>query len=78
VGDVQGVAGYSAPRFWMRDTGTIVGSLRVHLEPWFVQALTTGSEKGRPSRLDGLRESVEYVLKAKIRGLEEVVIQLDG
>ena len=78
VGGVHGVAGYSAPRFWMRDTGTVVGSLRVHLEPWFIQALTTGGEKGRPSRLDGVQECVEHVLKAKIRGLEEVVIQLDG
>ena len=47
VGDVQGVAGYSAPRFWMRDTGVVVGSLRIDLEPWFIQALTTGSGKGR-------------------------------
>jgi hypothetical protein len=45
VGAVQGVAGYSAPRFWMRDTGVIAGSLRVHLEPWFVQALATGGRK---------------------------------
>lgn len=78
VGGVQGVAGYSAPRFWMRDTGVIVGSLRVHLEPWFVQALTTGGMTGGPSRLDGVRESVEHVLKTKIHGLEEVVIQIDG
>lgn len=78
VGSVHGVSRYSAPRFWMRDTGAVVGSLRVHLEPWFIQALTTGGETGRPSRLDGVRESVEHVLKARIRGLEEVVIQLDG
>ena len=78
VGGVQGVAGYSAPRFWMRDTGVVVGSLRIHLEPWFIQALTTGGGKGRSSRLDGVRECVEHVLKARIRGLEEVVVQLDG
>jgi zinc transporter 5/7 len=78
VGSVQGVAGYSAPRFWMRDTGIVVGSLRVHLEPWFVQELTTHGGKGRPSRLDGVREGVEQVLQSKIPGLEEVVVQLDG
>jgi hypothetical protein len=69
VGSVQGVAGYSAPRFWTRDTGVIMGNLRVHLEPWFAQALTTGGRKGRPSRLDGMREPVVHVLKGKIHGL---------
>jgi len=78
VGGVHGVAGYSAPRFWMRDPGIVVGSLRVHIEPQFVQTLAIGGRKGQPSALDGLRENVEHVLKSRIRGLEEVVLQLDG
>ena len=53
----------------------IVRSLRIQLGPWFVQALTTGDRKGQPSRLDGVRERTEYVLRTKIHGLEEVVIQ---
>ena len=53
-------------------------SLRTQLGPWFVQALTTGGRQGRPSRLDGVRESAGHVLKTKIHGLEEVVIQLDS
>jgi zinc transporter 5/7 len=52
VGGVRVWLGYSAPRFWMRDTGVVVGSLRVHLEPWFVQALTTGGGgDGRPGSM---------------------------
>ena len=65
VGGVQGVVGYSAPRLWMRDTGIVVGSLRVHLERWFIQALTTGGGKGRSSRLDGVRE---WLLKPRYAG----------
>jgi len=44
----------------------------------FVQALKIGGRKGQPSRLDGVRENMEDVLKANIHGLEEVVIHLDG
>ena len=58
VGGVQGADRYSVPGFWMRDTRVIVGSLRTQLEPWFVQALTTGGREGPPFRLDAVRESV--------------------
>ena len=34
--------------------------------------------KGWLSSLDGVQECVEHVLEAKMHGLEEVVIQLDG
>ena len=77
VGGVLGVAGYSSPRFWMRDKGAIVGNLRIRPEPWFVQAFTPGGRKGWPSRLDGVRETVEHVLKAKIHALDEVVIWIE-
>ena len=69
VGALQGAAGYSV---WMRDTGVIDGSLRIQLEPWFDQSLTIGGRKGRPSKLDGVRVSVEHILEAKIHGLETV------
>ena len=56
----------------------IVQSLKIQLGPWFIQVLTTGDREGWPSRLYSVRESAEHVLKTKIQGPEEVVIQLDG
>ena len=49
-------------------TGVVVGSLRDHPERWFIQALTVVQARWREG----------VVVKAKTRGLEEVVVQLDG
>lgn len=78
---VYGVQSYSEARFWPLESGKIIGSIHIQIMPGLIvskaptESLTV---KSGLSKLDRIRDGVEHVLKSKIKGLEELVIQLDG
>lgn len=81
VSGVYGVQSYSEAKFWPLEQGKIVGSIHVQIIPGVLTAPgTSGASSGEGgfSKLDRIREDVEHVLKSKITGLDELVIQLDG
>jgi solute carrier family 30 (zinc transporter), member 5/7 len=81
VSGVVGVQSYSDARFWPLEQGRIVGSIHVQIMPGLVSAnrhsVDVTGESG-VSKLDRVRDAVEHVLKSRIKGLDELVIQLDG
>lgn len=87
LSNVEGLANYSAPRFWPRCEGELVGSIHIQLslspsayDPTRIS--TPASNKGHHHAIYANAEKVvgrvEKVLKGKIRGLEELVIQVEG
>lgn len=62
---IPGVASYSAPRFWPKGEGMVVGSIHIQLAP------------GPGVNVDKVRKAVERTLKRGIPGLTEVVIQIE-
>lgn len=79
VNGVVGVQSYSDAKFWPLEQGRIVGSIHVQIMPGLVSADRRSADvTGGMSRLDRVRDAVEHVLKSRIKGLDELVIQLDG
>jgi zinc transporter 5/7 len=81
ISGIMGVQSYSDARFWPLEQNRIVGSIHVQVMPGYLSGrrdTDSITERGGPTKLDRLRDSVEHVLKSKIKGLEELVIQLDG
>ena len=68
---VDGVASYSSPRFWPKDSTSLIGSIRIQLSDSF----TRNHSKG--SHIDQVFERVNTVLRNRIPGLEEVTIQFE-
>jgi hypothetical protein len=60
----------------------IVGSIHIQILPGIVafRGADDGekSSSGGLSKLDRVRDGVEHLLKSRIKGLEELIIQLDG
>lgn len=81
ISGVWGVSSYSNAKFWPLEQGRIVGSIHVQIIPGLVgtrgDSDTDGESRG-PSKLDRIRDNVEHVLKSRIKGLEELIVQLDG
>ncbi|EMD38875.1 hypothetical protein CERSUDRAFT_92913 [Gelatoporia subvermispora B] len=63
---VEGLVAYSEPRFWPKDSGSVIGSIHVRLAP----------AAGR-TRVDRVVERVDRLLRGKIPGLEELTIQVE-
>jgi zinc transporter 5/7 len=81
VAAIQGVAKYEVPRFWPKDGSSYIGSIRIKLAR-APGSVDVGGPHGTvtPSyfAIDRVAERVDSVLKAKIRGLEEMTIEVDG
>jgi solute carrier family 30 (zinc transporter), member 5/7 len=81
VAAIPGVAKYEAPRFWPKDGSAYVGSIRVRLAR-APGAVDVGGPHGAvgPSYvgIERVVERVDSVLRGKIRGLEEVTIEVEG
>lgn len=81
ISGIMGVQSYSDARFWPLEQSRIVGSIHVQVMPGYVSGhkdTDSITERRGPTKLDRLRDSVEHVLKSRIKGLEELVVQLDG
>jgi zinc transporter 5/7 len=74
---IEEVASYASPRFWPKDSTSLVGSIHVQIRPQ--PSLLRGETPGRvpSSRIDRVVERVERLLKERIRGLEELTVQVE-
>ncbi|KAI6120501.1 cation efflux protein [Pisolithus thermaeus] len=68
---IEGVASYSSPRFWPKDSTSIIGSIHIQLSDPVPRNHVEG-----PS-IDQLLERVNTLLRSQIPGLEELTIQFD-
>ncbi|TRM65177.1 hypothetical protein BD626DRAFT_487931 [Schizophyllum amplum] len=78
---LDGLAGYSSPRFWPKDAATYIGSIHLQLAPSaasFDPTLPYSSRGATYARIDRVVERVDALLKRRISGLEELVIQVEG
>lgn len=65
---VDGVAGYTAPRFWPKDAETLIGAIHIQL---------ARTKDGRSyASVDKVMERVDALLRERIPGLEELTIQV--
>ncbi|KAK8861656.1 hypothetical protein IAR55_002479 [Kwoniella newhampshirensis] len=89
LSSVDGLANYASPRFWPRCEGELVGSIHIHLaiSPSSVDPtrLSTPYPQYKPRSGDIIYANaekvvgrVERLLKKRIRGLTELVVQIEG
>ncbi|AAW44947.2 cation:cation antiporter, putative [Cryptococcus deneoformans JEC21] len=89
LSSVDGLASYAAPRFWPRCEGELVGSIHIQLAPspssFDPTRLSTPPSSSRPRKGDAIYANsekvvgrVEKVLKKRIKGLTELVVQVEG
>ncbi|KAG8838318.1 putative zinc transporter msc2 [Serendipita sp. 411] len=81
ISGIAGVQSYTEARFWPLEQSRLVGSIHIQVAPGFIGVESHGHSHGHfhgPSKLDRIRENVEHVLKSKIKGLDELVVQIDG
>ncbi|KAF8449122.1 cation efflux family-domain-containing protein [Boletus edulis BED1] len=74
---VEGVASYSSPRFWPKDSSSIIGSIHVQLSCTVSQTHRSDAPSNKQSSIDRVLERVDSLLKSRIPGLEELTIQLE-
>jgi zinc transporter 5/7 len=81
VAAIPGVAKYEVPRFWPKDGSAFVGSIRIRLAK-SAGSVDVGGPHGSVGAsyvsIDRVVERVDAVLRAKIRGLSEVTIEVEG
>ena len=80
LSSVQGVASYSYPRFWPKDSSSLIGSIHIQLAPSPSSYDPAGPHSSRTtfSKVDRVIERVDTLLRQKISGLEELTIQVEG
>jgi len=81
LSSVQGVASYSYPRFWPKDSSSLIGSIHIQLSPSpssYDPAGPHSSQRATFSKVDRVIERVDALLRQKISGLEELTIQVEG
>jgi zinc transporter 5/7 len=69
LASIEGLASYRNPQFWPKDSSSLIGSLHVQLAPPTPQ---------KDYDLNGVVERVDTLLRARIPGLEELTIQVEG
>ncbi|KAI9461457.1 cation efflux protein [Boletus coccyginus] len=74
---VEGVASYSSPRFWPKDSSSIIGSIHLQLSFSVSQTHPSDVPSNKQSSIDRVLQRVDALLKSRIPGLEEVTIQLE-
>jgi zinc transporter 5/7 len=83
---INGLANYASPRFWPRCEGKLSGSIHIHLAP---SPSNSDPSKGNPiqstryddtiyANAERVVAAVDKVLKRRIRGLTELVVQVEG
>ncbi|KAI0716022.1 cation efflux family-domain-containing protein [Cerioporus squamosus] len=77
---VEGLASYSSPRFWPKDSSSIIGTIHVQLSP-SASSIDPGgphsSSIRTTARVDRVIERVDKLLRSRIPGLEELTIQVE-
>ena len=85
LSSIEGVASYTSPRFWPKDSTSLIGSIHVQIKPLPLPLHLSGElqRKGEISgtssspRIDRIVERIEGLLKERIRGLEELTVQVE-
>jgi zinc transporter 5/7 len=85
LSSIEGVASYTSPRFWPKDSTSLIGSIHVQIKPLLLPPLHSSELQRRggisgtfsSSRIDRVVERVEGLLKERIRGLEELTVQVE-
>ena len=78
---IEGLASYSAPRFWPKDSTSLIGSIHIQVEQAPASLDPTGpngSSKPVWASVERVVERVDTILRNRIKGLEELTIQVDG
>ncbi|TDL23724.1 cation efflux protein [Rickenella mellea] len=78
---IEGLASYSSPRFWPKDSSSLIGSIHIQLAPSRSSDDPTGphsTTKTAWAPLDRVVERVDSVLRSRVAGLEELTIQVEG
>ncbi|KAJ7050561.1 cation efflux protein [Mycena amicta] len=78
---IEGVASFTAPRFWPKDATTLIGSIHIQLAPSAASFDPSGphsNQRRTYAKLDRAVERVDSLLRGRISGLEELTIQTEG
>ncbi|KAF8972631.1 cation efflux family-domain-containing protein [Flammula alnicola] len=81
LSSIEGLASYTSPRFWPKDSSSLIGSIHIQLEPSGSSHDPTGPHSSRATtytKADRVVERVDTLLRQKIPGLEELTIQIEG
>jgi len=66
---VVDIASHSS-QLWLKDDASVIGSLHIQL-------ISSGGSESELSRVDHVAEKVDNVFRTKVKGLEELTIQID-
>jgi zinc transporter 5/7 len=80
LGTVEGLASFTYPRFWPKDSSSMIGSIHLQLAPSASSYDPHGphsTTKRAYANMDRVVERVDYILRSRIRGLEELTIQVE-
>jgi zinc transporter 5/7 len=80
LSSIDGLASFSAARFWPKDSSSLIGSIHIQLAPSSASFGLTESHFGQEpvyASLDRVVERVDTLLRQNIPGLEELTIQVE-
>lgn len=80
LSNIPGLQSYTNVRFWPKDSATLIGSIHIQLAPSAASHDPTGPHSNvrtTYTKVDRVVERVRDVLKEKIEGLEEVIVQVE-
>jgi zinc transporter 5/7 len=82
---VEGLANFSAPRFWPRCEGELVGSIHIQLavsrssvDPTRFSSPAVHKGPAIYANAERVVARVEKVLRSRVPGLTEMVVQVEG
>jgi len=77
---IEGLASYTSPRFWPKDSESVIGSIHIQLAPSLSSHDPTIQHSRRHptyANVDRVVERVDKLLRSRIPGLEELTIQVE-
>jgi len=81
LSSIEGLASCSVPRFWPKDSSSLIGSILIQLAPSSASLDPAGphsNQRTTYTSIDRVVERVDTVLRRNIPGLEELTIQIEG
>jgi len=77
LSSIDGLASFSAARFWPKDSSSLIGSIHIQLAPSSASFGPAESHSGQYASLDRVVDRVDTLLRQNIPGLEELTIQVE-
>ncbi|KDR67946.1 hypothetical protein GALMADRAFT_1055609 [Galerina marginata CBS 339.88] len=81
LSSIEGLASYTSPRFWPKDSSSLIGSIHIQLAPSASSHDPHGPHSTRKTtytNAERVVERVDTLLREKISGLQELTIQIEG